>query len=306
MAPLAFDVMSAYSARHRGEAPDWSPLPVQYADFAIWQERALGRIDEADSTLAGQLEYWTRQLASVPELLALPADRPRPRVQDLSGGVVRFDIDAGIHRRLSETAIEHRSSMFMAVHAAYAVLVARLSGMEDITIGSPIAGRGNALLDPMVGMFVGTLVLRADVDPAASFTDLLARVRSTDLDAFAHADVPFERVVDALAPERSTSHSPLFQVMLEFKNNHSASSSSDGFGRRGPRTRIRRLEFRSATHACRDLRRRRPARPESRPGSPTPAPCSTSRPSKVSLDTWFGFSVLSPNHRTRRSATSIS
>ena len=218
MAPLAFDVMSAYSARHRGEAPDWSPLPVQYADFAIWQERALGRIDEADSTLAGQLEYWTRQLASVPELLALPADRPRPRVQDLSGGVVRFDIDAGIHRRLSETAIEHRSSMFMAVHAAYAVLVARLSGMEDITIGSPIAGRGNALLDPMVGMFVGTLVLRADVDPAASFTDLLARVRSTDLDAFAHADVPFERVVDALAPERSTSHSPLFQVMLEFKN----------------------------------------------------------------------------------------
>jgi len=218
MAPLAFDVMSAYSARHRGEAPDWSPLPVQYADFAIWQERALGRIDEADSTLAGQLEYWTRQLASVPEILALPADRPRPRVQDLSGGVVRFDIDAGIHRRLSETAIEHRSSMFMAVHAAYAVLVARLSGMEDITIGSPIAGRGNALLDPMVGMFVGTLVLRADVDPAASFTDLLARVRSTDLDAFAHADVPFERVVDALAPERSTSHSPLFQVMLEFKN----------------------------------------------------------------------------------------
>ena len=132
--------------------------------------------------------------------------------------------------------------------------------MEDITIGSPIAGRGNALLDPMVGMFVGTLVLRADVDPAASFTDLLAQsfAAPTSTPSLTQ-DVPFERVVDALAPERSTSHSPLFQVMLEFKEHHSASSSSDGFGRRGPRTRIRRLEFRSATHACRDLRRRRPA-----------------------------------------------
>ncbi|NMM85573.1 non-ribosomal peptide synthetase, partial [Rhodococcus sp. SRB_17] len=228
MAPLARGIMSAYSARTRGNAPDWDPLPVQYADFALWQQRALGEITDGASVLSGQLDYWSARLAGLPELLQLPVDHPRPRVQDLSGAVVPFEISAEVHRRLIMAAQDNRSSLFMAAHAVFALLLSRLSGMDDIAIGSPIAGRGDALLDRMVGMFVGTLVLRTGLDPARSFAEVLTQVRGVDLDAFGNADIPFERIVDAVALERSTSHSPLFQAMLEFKNTETPTLSFEG------------------------------------------------------------------------------
>ncbi|WP_155292978.1 non-ribosomal peptide synthetase, partial [Rhodococcoides fascians] len=217
-APLARDLMVAYSARAAGHAPSQEPLPVQYADYALWQRRYLGTESDPESLMAQQSTYWVETLSGSPEVLPLPTDRPRPAVASLRGDSVSFDIDSAVHARLATVAAEHNSSSFMIVHAALAVLLARLSGTEDISVGTPISGRGDAALDELVGMFVNTLVLRTQVSSAARFEDLLSDVRSTDLAAFTHADIPFERVVDAVDPARSTAHAPLFQVMLEFQH----------------------------------------------------------------------------------------
>ncbi|MDG3017252.1 amino acid adenylation domain-containing protein [Corynebacteriales bacterium D3-21] len=219
MTPLARDVVTAYTARAHGQVPGWSPLPVQYTDFSRWQREVLGSEDDADSLISGQLDHWRRTLAGLPELLALPTDHPRPATQSLRGDIVRFDIDRDVHHRLSVLAREHDATFFMVTHAALAVLLARLSGSEDIAIGTPVAGRGDAALDEMIGMFVNTLVLRTEVDPSAGFGELIAHARETDVSAFSHADLPFERLVDVLDLERSTAHSPLFQVLIEFQNN---------------------------------------------------------------------------------------
>ncbi|AEF42505.1 Non-ribosomal peptide synthetase [Hoyosella subflava DQS3-9A1] len=223
MAPLAADVMVAYSARLLGQEPEWAPLPVQYADFALWQRELLGEESDPESVSARQLEYWKATLAGLPDVVDLPADRPRPVTASQRGGLVRFGVDADLHRQLTVLARELNSTMFMVMHAALAVLVARLSGKDDIAIGTPIAGRGEAALDPVVGMFVNTLVLRTEIDQDATFDDILAAIRETDLGAFTHADIAFERLVEVLRPERSTSHAPLFQVLLEFQNNPEAS-----------------------------------------------------------------------------------
>ncbi|MDV7266650.1 non-ribosomal peptide synthase/polyketide synthase, partial [Rhodococcus oxybenzonivorans] len=219
LTPLARDVMAAYAARIAGSAPQWSPLSVQYADYTLWQLEQLGSESDSESLISQQLRYWTEQLADLPEILQLPTDRARPVQQSFRGAQVDFTIPAELHRSLSALARKHNSTMFMAVHAALSVLLSALSSTEDIAVGTPIAGRGEAALDEMVGMFVNTLVLRAAVDPAGGFGELIDQVRATDLAAFHHSDVPFERLVDVLAPERSTAHSPLFQVLLEFRNN---------------------------------------------------------------------------------------
>ncbi|MFD4181142.1 amino acid adenylation domain-containing protein, partial [Rhodococcus sp. NPDC058514] len=218
VAPLVRDVMLAYAARSAGEAPGWAPLAVQYADFSLWQRAVLGAEDDPESLIAAQLDFWTRALDGAPAQLDLPSDRPRPAVASNIGGGVEFAIDAELHAALSDTARTHNSSLFMVVHAALAVLLARLSGTSDITIGSPVAGRGEAVLDDLVGMFVNTLVLRTEVDPSVSFAELLGDVREADLGAFGHADVPFERLVEVLNPVRSQARHPLFQVALFFQN----------------------------------------------------------------------------------------
>ncbi|ELB94164.1 non-ribosomal peptide synthetase, partial [Rhodococcus wratislaviensis IFP 2016] len=218
LAPLARDLMVAYAARRSGTPPSWEPLPVQYADFSVWQRRLLGSADDADSLMSRQLQYWRGVLAELPEVSALPLDRNRPVTRSLEGATAAFAIDAGLHRQLLLLAREHHATLFMVMHAALAVLLSRMSGSGDVAIGTPIAGRGEAALDDLVGMFVNTLVLRTPVEPGEVFTDVLARARDTDLGAFGHTDVPFESVVDELAPGRSTSHSPLFQVLLEFQN----------------------------------------------------------------------------------------
>ncbi|MFD0361486.1 amino acid adenylation domain-containing protein [Nocardia sp. GCM10030253] len=218
LAPLARDLMTAYIARVGGEAPGWAPLTVQYADFALWQHAVIGTDDDENSVAARQLAYWREQLAGVSGTLELPLDRPRPTVPSNRGASVGFTIPAEVHEGLIGIAREHRSSLFMVVHAALAVLLARLSGSSDVTIGTPIAGRGERALDELVGMFVNTLTLRTSVERTASFEELLLRAREADLSAFANADIPFERVVEAVLPGRSAAQNPLFQVMLAFQN----------------------------------------------------------------------------------------
>ncbi len=218
MGPLARDVMIAYAARTMWEQPAWVQLPVQYADYALWQREMLGSEDDPSSLISDQIRYWQRELADLPDELVLPADRPRPAVASYRGGVHSFVIAPETQVRLLELGRRHNASLFMVMHSALAVLLARLSGSSDIAIGTPVAGRGEAALDDLIGMFVNTLVLRTDVDGAKTFAQLLAQARNTDLQAFAHADVPFERLVEVLNPARSQARHPLFQVALSFEN----------------------------------------------------------------------------------------
>ncbi|MDI9953704.1 amino acid adenylation domain-containing protein [Rhodococcus sp. IEGM 1305] len=218
MVPLARDMMVAYTARAAGHAPEWHPPTVQYADFTLWQRQLLGSEDDPQSMVSQQLDYWRTTLAGLPAALDLPSDRPRSMERTPDGSRVGFEIEAGLHRRLLATASAHQSTVFMVAHAALAAFLARMSGTEDIAVGTPVAGRGEAALDDVVGMFVNTVVLRTVVSDASRFSELLEQVRDVDLGAYAHAEVPFEKVVEALDPPRSTAHSPLFQVLLEFQN----------------------------------------------------------------------------------------
>ncbi len=218
LAPLTRDLMVAYRARTQGIAPEWTPLPVQYADFAIWQREVLGAAADPESLLTEQLRYWREHLAGLPPLLELPADRARPPVVSNRGAAQEFHIDAELHRMLKQFAADRDATLFMVVHAALAVLLARVSGTSDIAIGTPVAGRAEQELDDLVGMFVNTVVLRTRTDVSESFAHLVDRVRDSDLSAFAHADIPFERLVAELDPPRSQAHHPLFQVALSFQN----------------------------------------------------------------------------------------
>ncbi|MBO0856225.1 MAG: amino acid adenylation domain-containing protein, partial [Nocardia sp.] len=217
MRPLLRDLVAAYTERSRGEAPVWTTLPVQYADYTLWQHEVLGAEDDPESVAARQIGYWTEQLRDLPDQIELPKDRSRPEIASNAGATQTFSVDAELHEALAELARVRGVTLFMLMHAALAGWAARLSGGDDIAIGTPIAGRGERALDDLVGMFVNTLVLRTQVDPGVRFTELLEQVRRTDLEAFAHADVPFERLVDVLSPQRSQAHHPLFQIALTFE-----------------------------------------------------------------------------------------
>ncbi|WP_039795346.1 non-ribosomal peptide synthetase [Nocardia araoensis] len=218
MAPLAADLVAAYSERAGGGHAERVPLPVQYADFALWHREVLGDEANPESLAARQIEFWRSTLAGAPDVLELPSDRPRPAVQTMHSADFGFTVDAQTHRALVDFATAYNVSPFMVVHAALAVLLARLATTDDVLIGTPVAGRGEEALDQLVGMFVNTLALRTPVDPGAGFAAFLDTVRSADLDAFANADVPFERLVQVLDPARSTAHHPLFQVSLSLQN----------------------------------------------------------------------------------------
>ncbi|WP_433635017.1 non-ribosomal peptide synthase/polyketide synthase [Nocardia sp. CA-120079] len=228
LVPLARDVMTAYAARKHGIAPEWTPLPVQYADFSGWQRDLLGSEDDPNSLISQQLGFWTATLTGLPAQLTLPTDRPRPAIVSTRGRHVDFTIDAGMQARLADLGRNTGATLFMVLHAAFAILLARLSGGADIAVGTPVAGRGAAELDNVVGMFVNTLVLRTQVDAATGFTELLGQVRAADVAAFSNADVPFERLVEVLNPGRSTARHPLFQVGFSFHNQAEAEFALDG------------------------------------------------------------------------------
>ncbi|MGW6056039.1 amino acid adenylation domain-containing protein [Streptomyces sp. NPDC055189] len=226
--PLLHDLALAYTARCAGTAPDWPQQPVRYADYTLWQRDLLGEADEPCSLMGHQLDYWQAQLTELPTELALPADRPRPALAAQSGGIVEVQWEPELHRKLLELARAADCTLFMVVQAGLAALLTRMGAGSDIPLGTPVAGRSDSALDDLVGFFVNTLVLRTDTAGDPGFAELLRRVRATDLDAFAHQDVPFERVVEAVRPERSLSQNPLFQVLLQVQQAEGATPAFAG------------------------------------------------------------------------------
>ncbi|GAB1816265.1 hypothetical protein MUNTM_53090 [Mycobacterium sp. MUNTM1] len=216
--PLVSDLGAAYAGRCAGRAPGWAALPVQYADYTLWQRAQFGDLEDSGSPIGTQLAYWQATLAGMPERLQLPTDRPYPAVADHRGASMTVDWPAELQHRIRAVARQHNATSFMVIQAALAMLLSKITATNDISVGFAIAGRNDAALDRLVGFFVNTLILRVDVDGNATVAELLTQVRSRGLEALEHQDVPFELLVERLNPIRSLSHHPLVQVSMTWQN----------------------------------------------------------------------------------------
>jgi amino acid adenylation domain-containing protein len=207
------ELAALYAAFARGEPDPLPPLPVQYADYAAWHRRWV-----EGPVLEAQAEYWTQTLAGAPELLELPADHPRPAKQDFAGAQVKVELDEALTAALRTLSQRHGTTLFMTLLAGWAAVLARLSGQDDVVIGTPSANRGRAEVEELIGFFVNTLPLRVDLSGAPTAAGLLQRVRALALEAQRNQDIPFEQVVERVRPTRSLAHAPLFQVMFVWQN----------------------------------------------------------------------------------------
>jgi amino acid adenylation domain-containing protein len=214
LGPISRDLSTAYAARLAGRPPDWPPQKIQYADYTLWQQELLGELDDPASVAARQAAYWRDTLAGLPEELTLPTDRPRPVEPSQRGDAVPVHLGAELVARLREAAAAARATPVMALQAGLAVLLAKLGAGTDIPVGGVVAGRTDEGLADVVGFFANTRVLRYDLSGQPSFTELLGRVRETNLGADEHQDLDFEQVVELVNPSRSLARHPLFQVML--------------------------------------------------------------------------------------------
>ncbi|MGW7384621.1 non-ribosomal peptide synthetase [Streptomyces sp. NPDC054794] len=212
MAPLWADLSAAYAARRDGHAPRWEPLPVQYADYTLWQRDVLGDPDDAGSETARQLAFWRDALADLPDELALPTDRTRPPHASYRGATLRLSLPAPLCAELRALAQRNRATLFMVFQAALATLFTRLGCGTDIPLGTVVSGRDDEALDGLIGCFVNTLVLRNDTSGNPGFDELLRRVRQADMAAYDHQDLPFDQLVEALQPVRSPARNPFFEV----------------------------------------------------------------------------------------------
>ncbi|ARP73723.1 non-ribosomal peptide synthetase [Streptomyces pluripotens] len=220
--PLADDLSDAYEARREGRVPHGKPLPVQYADYALWQREALSAALDGPGRLAQLTAFWRKALAGLPAETTLPADRPRPAVRASEGAHVTASVGAPVHRGLLRLAESEDVTLFMVLHAAVGALLCRWGAGDDLAIGTPVAGRSEPALDDVIGLIANTLVLRTDVSGDPDFPELLARTRRFDLAALDHQELPFDLLVDALNPPRHPGRHPLFQVMLALQNNEPA------------------------------------------------------------------------------------
>ncbi|TFW31228.1 non-ribosomal peptide synthetase [Duganella callida] len=210
---LVREISVLYAAFSQGEADPLPPLAIQYADYAAWQRGWL-----QGDVLARQSAFWQEQLSGAPALLELPADRPRPAQQSYAGGAVTLRFDAELTAALKALGQRHGATLFMTLLAGWAALLSRLSGQDDVVIGTPVANRPRAELEGMIGYFVNTLALRVRLEDDPSVAQLLARVKAHTLGAYEHQELPFEQVVEAVQPVRSMSHSPLFQALINLDN----------------------------------------------------------------------------------------
>ncbi|MBD1883776.1 non-ribosomal peptide synthetase [Microcoleus vaginatus] len=211
---LARELAAIYEALWAGNQPQLPELPVQYADFAIWQRNWL-----CGEVLQTQLAYWKQQLEGAPPLLELPADRPRPPIQTSEGATQSLLLSFELTAALKNLSQREDVTLFMTLLAAFKALLYRYTGRTDLLVGSPIANRNRAEIEGLIGVFVNTLVLRTDVSGDPTFRELLQRLREVTLGAYAHQDLPFEKLVEELQPERSLSYNPVFQVMFQLRNN---------------------------------------------------------------------------------------
>ncbi|WP_051711496.1 non-ribosomal peptide synthetase [Andreprevotia chitinilytica] len=218
---LVREVSALYTAFSQGQTDPLPPLTIQYADYAAWQRSWL-----QGDTLQTQVDFWQQHLTGAPALLDLPTDRPRPAVQSYAGGQVALNLSPTLTNSLKQLSQRHGTTLFMTLLAGWSVLLSRWSGQNDVVIGTPVANRQRSELEGLMGFFVNTLALRVKLDGNPKVDELLNQIKTSTIAAYAHQDLPFEQVVEALQPTRSLSHSPVFQVMLVLNNTPSGGELS--------------------------------------------------------------------------------